>query len=173
MMYQTNLGKADDEDVMKQMLESFDNETENGKLYISYPMVEALRDYNPGTCGNRENCFVTIEEFGNYKNASSMRSFNPHFKEYDFDIWKGIIDIFAMRVSCLFGLSDTMEYEQYSDEVTPYEIYTIEEKEVENQKIFVLSAFPEFLIDYFGVKLWKTCAKHTKNQRNILCSYRM
>lgn len=58
--HQTNLGKADDEDVINQMLESFNNETENGKLYISYPMVEALRDYKPGVCGNREVCFVTI-----------------------------------------------------------------------------------------------------------------
>ena len=23
-----------------------------------------------------------------------------------------------------------------------------------------MSAFPEFLIDYFGVKLWKTCVKY-------------
>ena len=50
--HQTNLGKAVNEDVIRQMLESFDNETENGKLYISYPMVEPLRDYHPGKCGN-------------------------------------------------------------------------------------------------------------------------
>ena len=85
-------------------------------------------------------------------------------KADDFDTWKEIIDVFAMRISCLFGLSDTVEYEQYSYEVTPYEIYAMEEKESENQRVFVLSAFPEFLVDYFGVKLWKTCVKHTKNQ---------
>lgn len=162
--HQRNLGKADDGDVIDQMLESFNNETENGKLYISYPMVEALRDYEPGVCGNKETCFAAIEELGDYKNVSSLRSYNPHFKEYDFDTWKEIIDVFAMRISCLFGLSDTVEYEQYSYEVTPYEIYAMEEKESENQRVFVLSAFPEFLVDYFGVKLWKTCVKHTKNQ---------
>ena len=30
--------------------------------------------------------------------------------------------------------------------------------------VFILSAFPEFLVDYFGIKLWKTSVKHTKNQ---------
>ena len=50
--HQTNLGKSDDVDVINQMLESFDNETENGKLYISYPMVEALRDFEADKCGN-------------------------------------------------------------------------------------------------------------------------
>ena len=38
--------------------QAIDNETENGKLYISYPMVEALRDYEPGKCGNGEDCFA-------------------------------------------------------------------------------------------------------------------
>ena len=31
-------------DILEEMLSVFDNETENGKLYISYPMVEAIRD---------------------------------------------------------------------------------------------------------------------------------
>ena len=59
-MHQTNLGKEDDADAVAQMLESFDNETENGKLYISYPMVEALRDYKPGLCGEKQACYVAV-----------------------------------------------------------------------------------------------------------------
>ncbi len=165
--HQTNLGKADDIDAVAQMLESFDNETENGKLYISYPMVEALRDYKPSACGDREMCFVAIGEIKEYKNASSVRSVNPQFKKYDYEIWKNIIDVFAMRVSCLFGSSDTLEYEKYSETVTPYEIHVLEERETGNQRVFVLSAFPEFLVDYFGLKLWKTCVRHKKNQREI------
>lgn len=50
--------------------------------------------------------------------------------------------------------------------VTPCEIYVRETKEAEKQGVFVLSAFPEFLVDYFGVKLWKTSVKHTKNERD-------
>ena len=166
--HQTNLGKTVNEDVIHQMLESFDNETENGKLYISYPMVEALRDYEPGKCGNEVDCFVEIEDLGNYKNASAARAHNPHFKEYDIDAWKDIIDVFAMRISCLYEIPNTMEYEQYSGNVTPGNIYAAELKEAERHRVFVLSAFPEFLLDYFGLKLWKTSVRHTRNQRNKL-----
>ena len=49
-----------------------------------------------------------------------------------------------------------MEYAQYFEEVTPGQIYVMEVQEAERQRVFVLSAFPEFLLDYFGVKLWKT-----------------
>lgn len=34
-----------DDSKIKEMLQFFDNETENGMLYISYPMVEAIRHY--------------------------------------------------------------------------------------------------------------------------------
>ena len=165
-MHQTNLGKEDDADAVAQMLKSFDNETENGKLYISYPMVEALRDYNTGVCGNKEACYVTIEQMTEYKNVSSVRSANPHFREYDYETWKDIIDVFAMRVSCLFGSVGTLDYERYSETARPYDIY-VQEKERQNGEVFILSAFPEFLVDYYGVKLWRTCVKHRKNQRDI------
>lgn len=168
--HQTNLGKNDDEDVLAQMLESFDNETENGKLYISYPMVEALRDFEPGVCGSSENCFVPVEVLGEYKNISSARAYNPHFKEYKIDLWKEIIDVFAMRVSCLCGLSDTLDYEEYSMQINPYEIENLEKRELKNKRVYILSAFPEFLIDYFGIKLWKTCVKHRKNQLGKSCT---
>lgn len=162
--HQTNLRKEDDADAVAQMLESFDNETENGKLYISYPMVEALRDYKPGICGDRTGCFVANTDMKEYKNTSATRSDNPRFKEYGFQIWKDIIDVFAMRVSCLFESADTIEYEHYSETISPYEVYKYEKK-TQEEGVFVLSAIPEFLIDYFGMRLWRTCVKHRKNKR--------
>lgn len=161
--HQTNLGKNDDKDVINQMLESFDNETENGKLYISYPMVEALRDYEAGSCGNKDACYVSIQNLNIYKNASASRTKTPHMRDYNIDTWKEIIDIYAMRVACLFGQSNTMEYGQYINDVSPHEIFLREELESRQQRVFVLSAFPEFLVDYFGVKLWKTSVHHTQN----------
>ena len=45
-----------------------------------------------------------------------------------------------------------------------FDIDILEEKEAERERVFVLSVFPEFLVDYFGIRLWKTCVKHTKNR---------
>ena len=42
--YDAHSPKADDTKI-KKMLNFFDNETENGLLYLSYPMAEALRHY--------------------------------------------------------------------------------------------------------------------------------
>lgn len=159
-VHHKNLSDSLNDDVVRQMLESFDNETENGKLYISYPMVEALRDFMPGRCGIKEDCFIEKQALIDYKNISAERSLNPHFKKYDIDVWKDIIGVFAMRVFCLLELPDTMEYELYSSKATPSQIYDMEVEKGEDHRVFILSAFPEFLIDYFGVKLWKTCVKY-------------
>lgn len=58
------------------------------------------------------------------------------------------------------NLPNTMEYELYFSEATPSQIYAMEVEKGEGHRVFILSAFPEFLIDYFGVKLWKTCVKY-------------
>lgn len=161
--HQNNLGEDDGSDVLDQMLRSFDNETENGKLYISYPMVEALRDFEAGVCGKKDNCYVRIFELGEYKSVSAVRSVYPQFKTYDITIWKDVIDVFSMRLSCLMKQTDTVSYDQYVEKISPYEILKLEKQEFQKNRVFILSAFPEFLLDYFGVKLWRTCVRHTGN----------
>lgn len=169
--HQTNLSKNDDpHDAMVQMLKSFDNETENGKLYINYPMVEALRDYETGVCGNRENCYVLLDEMGEYKRRSAERSTTPQFNKFGYEQWSNVIGIFAMRVACLFGLATVMAYEDYMEYVNPLAVYSLEERKVmEKQGVFVLSAFPEFLVDYFGIKIWKNCIKQKRNRVGEVC----
>ncbi len=164
--HQNNLGDEDHnvpEDVLTQMLQSFNNETENGKLYISYPMVESLRDFEEGSCGQKANCFVTISEFTKYKNVSASRSAYQHFKDYDFSIWRNVMEVFALRLSCLMGQCSTITYEAYADQVTPYTILQLENQEISMGRVFVLSAFPQFLLDYFGRKLWMTAVKRSSN----------
>ena len=83
------------------------------------------------------------------------------------DVWKEIVDVFSMRISCLLGNAEVISYEQYLDEANPHDIFICEQALAGNNKVFIISAFPEFLVDYFGMKLWKTCVKHAKNQLNI------
>lgn len=162
--HQDNLSEADKDDVIDQMLESFDNETENGKLYISYPMVEALRDYWSDTCMVGECCKVQLSDFIQYKDISGKRSLNPQFKKYVFEDWKNIIEVYSMRTACLFDSDVVPSYDQYRNTmcVEPEKIYQLQKIQLHESGVVIISAFPEFLIDYYGVRLWKTCVKHTK-----------
>ena len=147
------------EDVMNKMLANFDNETENGKLYINYPMVEALRDFEPGVCGNGNNCYCELSQSGCYKDLSADGKKHTDFRKYDFPVWREVLNIFAMRVSCLFDEEGVMSYETYSDSVSPCTVYHCQKNYIRKGKVFILSAFPEFLLDYFPVKFWNSCIK--------------
>lgn len=63
--------------------------------------------------------------------------------------------------------AEVISYEQYLDEAKPHDIFKCEQALAGSNKVFIISAFPEFLVDYFGMKLWRTCVKHAKNQLDI------
>ncbi len=148
-------------DVIAEMLETFDNETEMGKLYISYPMVEALRDYEGDRCGNINDCYFLIKNSNHYKEISAKKQKNLSFSKYTYREWFEIINVFAMRVSCFLNEGILFTYTDYGDCVAPMVIYQKEKEEMERERVFILSAFPEFLLDYHKMDFWNSRIKTT------------
>lgn len=165
--HQRNLSEGEDgEAVLQQMLESFDNETENGKLYINYPMVEAVRDFVQGQCEAYTSCRWVISNLTEYKEKTGTNSKNTGIMNYDFPKWREVVNVFAMRVSCLFGQNMVISFAEYRKKVTPLDIYERQKKYIEQEEIFVLDAFSEFLLDYFPEKFWKSCVKCNSLKKN-------
>lgn len=158
--------KSDEYSILKEMLSVFNNETENGKLFLSYPMVEAVYDYVDGSCKSFSGCYVNVENLVNYKEISGNG--NPkaglHFSITD---WKEILNIFALRLKCLLDL-DKLDFEDYQNNIDPL-IILLKEHQIMNERdsVFVLSAFPEFLFEYFKKDFWNS---NTKVQRHIFDS---
>lgn len=89
------------ESVIRTLLRTFDNETENGKLYISYPMVEALYDCYDSMCQAFSACYVDIDSMSAYKTRSGDN--NPIASSHmDILAWKNALNVFTLRVGCLF-----------------------------------------------------------------------
>lgn len=60
--------KEKDVDILEEMLNTFNEETDLGKLYINYPMVESLRDqyaFEEEKCYRR--CMLDIDDIKKYK----------------------------------------------------------------------------------------------------------
>lgn len=149
-------------DVLEEMLKTFYNETENGKLYISYPMCESLRDYVRDQCTPATTCLWEIARFADYKEESGNHSPNPNVKGYICPEWADILSVFAMRISCLFGHDKVLSYEEYKTQVTPFAVYMRQRPYVDAEKTFILSAFPEFILDYFKEPFWRSQISFSK-----------
>lgn len=133
---------------ISQMLELFDNETEKGKLFISYPMVEAIKHLKEGID------FKDIIEKSNssYKQLVSQNC-DQHLTNLTIltaDDWDRIIQEHSKKANFIVN----------GDFVFPSQIF--EQSEIFNHqkekfikpynKVAVLASFPLFLLDYYGVK---------------------
>ena len=152
-------------DVLKSMLKTFDNETENGKMYISYPMVEAIKDYSIDTiCHEQNNCFSNISIGRNYKKQVSDYALINDFKRLDIIGWKFIIQKYINSCYCLLDIEHSLTKKESVNRVTPTLIFDKQRHKYINRYgyIMVLSAFPEFLIDYFKEEVLERYLNSTK-----------
>lgn len=144
--------------VLERMLTVFDNETDNGKLYISYPMVEALYDYERDRCQAFSGCFVHVNDVGSYKHLAGNDNPNASLR-MDIVRWEELIAVFVLRVKCLFDMPN-LSFEAFRASITPKSIFQKENELLQGkEKVFVLSGFPEFLLDYHKRSFWNSKAQ--------------
>lgn len=135
---------------LEQLLAYFDEETEQGKLYVSYPMVEAVKHIRSDT--NFQNILADIRDNQVYKNLVS-RECSPQYSALhllDQNCWHSINQQHCMKAWSLVSgdfdlpprLIPQMEIfmKQLKIHITPA------------QRVAVLSAFPLLLLDYYGAE---------------------
>ena len=163
-----------DDSKIREMLQFFDNETENGMLYISYPMVEAIRHYkdmdsfqnstakckrgkslDAMKCPYKEEC-ETLDEClqePHYKPLSASDN-NPqlnNINHYNEEVWKTLIKAHVFKMNYLvndsYSMPQTIEAQStiFENQYTKYINHKC-------PKVAVLSAFPIYVLDYYGVE---------------------
>lgn len=146
---------SDSNDKLQDMLEFFDDEFENGKLFVSYPMVEAIKHLKEDICFNetksisepqyktiaRNNCDSYLKKFGESDKNNILK-----------ENWNYIISEHCKKanyiVNNIFSFPEVIIAQ---DEIHKKQI---EKYDTVNNEVAVLSAFPLMLLDYYGnVKL--------------------
>jgi hypothetical protein len=136
------------------MLNFFNEETDHGKLWISYPMAEALKH----TYKDLTKCFDCIQNIGNntkYKEKVGKISDFQDTRYYTFPDWRYIISVNAQKAICLVNHSPPVDGD-ISPILDQLCIFTAQKERfiLINSSVVVLSAFPFFLLYYFGGKLY-------------------
>lgn len=167
--YDAHSSMADDEK-LKKMLSFFDNETENGMLYISYPMVEAIRHFDTEEnfkdyivkCKGR-NC--ELLEKCEHKDSCLQE---PHYKtfvgnnfpkmsnmnKFTFDLWVQLIRTHLKKMNYIVHNDYSLPSER-SEQLTIFENQLTKYIKQNCPQVAVLSAFPFFVLDYYGCQKLK------------------
>ncbi|MGR5048280.1 hypothetical protein ACPV3P_05995 [Photobacterium damselae] len=131
-----------DADTLRKMLSIFDMEDNHGKLFISYPMVEALRDI-PSFGEYIEHCIDKDKCKGKiYKQLSSKRCmpYLNQIKKLNRDNWLDIIKINIDKANYI--VSSSIHHECCPEQIDILEKQLI--KLEEDDKLHILSAYPLF-----------------------------
>lgn len=147
--YDGHATKASNEDC-KKLLAHFNEETENGKLYISYPMVEAIKHLKQDVCFKET--VAVINDGSGYKKRVSENCDNEylHLNKLTAESWNKIITQHSQKLN--FVVNDDYSFpERY---ISQEEIFDAQLQKYIDPKgeVAVLSAFPVVVLDYYGVE---------------------
>lgn len=133
------------------MLRRFNNETEHGKLFISYPMIEAIRDINDldeylERVVDLSDCRGAI-----YKNLSVQRGSRAYqdARKIDKKGWQYLIEANLRKANLLICGDDRLDLVSDQSSIASAQL----NKGSLHDPLPVLSAFPIFLADYFGLDI--------------------
>ena len=148
--------------MLKEMLDFFDDETENGKLYINYPMVESLKYTKQMPDNNFYNYIATREDCANHKFKSMAETFAySKAKAYRFiDLTKTEEAEVAANWELLKGqnvkkanyiVNDIMDFPISKDAISQEHIFNAQKTKFvrPSESVSILNSFPIFLYDYF------------------------
>lgn len=121
------------------MLQKFNEETNHGKLYVSYPMVEALRDVPSFDTFNEHK--IELEKISNYKRLSAERGqvISKDHRKITKTCWLELTQSSISKANYICQSTEQYDIFSKQSEVLQH-----------NQYLYVLSAFPFYIYEYFG-----------------------
>lgn len=152
----TNNAEGCNNGVILEMLETFSDETDLGKLYINYPMVESLRDnLAEEICYRR--CWVPLAEAGDYKHVVHEMERYQDFRKYTKQDWSVFCRNAVRKVNCIvnskYEIPDRDEFIKNMGQAVLFG--SQQRKFIRQDKIAVINSFPLFLLEYFKPDFWR------------------
>lgn len=136
---------------IKELLDFFNEETDNGKLFISYPMVESIKCIS-NLEAVEEFCSHTVKicdcsKFKQYVADNAHKSL-IHFNLYNNLIWNDVVRMHCVKANFILK-GDIVFPSNYFDQLDVFEAQ--KSKYIDKEKsVSTLSSFPMLLLDFFG-----------------------
>ena len=137
------------------MLGTFNNETELGKLYISYPMVESIKEIDVLTRDYKK-LYLSLDEISNYKHSFFSRTDFNKYEHIDEEHWLAACDASRKRASLLVQYNSVCTYDYFIHNLNQEELYIYQKNNYicNGNLLCILNSVPLFLLEYFQEDFW-------------------
>lgn len=142
-------------DILGEMLKTFNNETELGKLYVSYPMIESLKEIDVIT-KNYKNLYLPLDEIPQYKRNFSTQSDFDNYSHIDEMHWLIACHASYKRASLLVKYNSLCTYDYFIHHLGQEQLYLSQKNHYINNGhlLCILNSVPLFLLEYFQEDFW-------------------
>lgn len=143
-------------DALKEMLTTFNNETELGKLYVSYPMVESIKEISVQS-QKYGTFYLPLQECSIYKETVGGPSDYSDFRYITKKMWYAACNASRKRASVIVSSREETDYGRFLQNISQSSIYDAQKERFieENHAIGILNSVPLFLIEYFDETFWR------------------
>ena len=149
-------------DLLDRMLLVFDNETEQGKLYVSYPMIESIKEIDKKE-ETYKRLYIPLEKVPNYKHSFGEKTDYGNYSKITKAMWITACSVSVKQACVIVKDSGECTYEQFIQEITQLEIYHAEKKKYINNPngkfLAVLNSVTLFMLEYFDERFWNVNVK--------------
>lgn len=137
---------------VRELLEYFNEETDNGRLYVSYPMIESIQYTKELPDSQFHTYAVKREDSVGEKFKKVARRFcayDGYAFLKDAENWRGLVEQHAMKANLL--TKDVHGWPLVKDDVAQMPLFEaqLEKHVLPNDEVVILNAFPMFLYEYF------------------------
>lgn len=128
------------------MLKLFCDETDKGKLFVSYPMVEAIRDIDDEESYLKQT--VSVEDCSDYKRISAERGSDIYTQASKLkrEHWEFLMFANVRKANHMIHGQKLETPIEDQSAIASCQINNY----LPNQVVSILSGFPLFIVDYFG-----------------------
>lgn len=139
---------------IKQLLEFFSNETDKGKLFLSFPMLEAVKDIGICETSSKNDCYISSINNIGYKQLVGSRSKYTQFVHFNkSQTWELVCNEYCNRIFCLFDLECNENSFIKIKNVEPIEIFNKQTEKISLESHFLcISGIVNFLFSYFTMQ---------------------
>ena len=155
--YWGNLEKKNSQ--ILELLEYFNEETENGKLFVSYPMIESIQ-YTKELPDSQFHTYTVLRENSRgeifKKTAKQFCHYNGYAYLKNLDNWKYLIKQNVCKANLL--TKDNLTWPEQQDDVEQVPVFKSQVKKhvTPHNEVAILNAFPMFLYYYFPKERFET-----------------
>ena len=135
-----------------ELLEYFNEETDSGRLYVSYPMIESIQytkelpdaQFHTYSVKREDSVGVIFK-----KAARRFCAYDGYAFLKDAENWRGLVEQHAMKANLL--TKGVYDWPLAKDDVAQMPLFEaqLEKHVLTNDEVAILNAFPMFLYEYF------------------------